>query len=95
MAEPHSTTWTERRDLGTITLSPVINHMKRLEFDQSPAGGCVMRSIESGSVSIETMVHVDYTSAAGIKSMCHQSRQNLNRLVPVNSLGAKRPSGVH
>lgn len=54
-----------------------------------------MRSIESGSVSIETMVHVDYTSAAGIKSMCHQSRQNLNCLVPVNSLGAKRPSGVH
>ena len=33
--------------------------MKSLGFEQSPADACVMRLIESGSVSIAKVVHVD------------------------------------
>ena len=37
----------------------LLTHMKSLGFEQRPADACVMRLIESGSVSIVTVVHVD------------------------------------
>ena len=57
-----------------------------LGFEQSPADACVMRLIAPGSVSIIT-VHVDGMFAVGVKSRCDQFYKNLNRLVPVNTLG--------
>ena len=47
-------------------------HMKILGFEQCPADACVMRSIESGSVSIVTVVHVDDIFAGGRKDRCDQ-----------------------
>ena len=58
---------------------------KSLGFEQSPINACVMRLIESGSVSIVTVVHVDDIFAVGVKSGCDQFCEDLRRLVPVNS----------
>ena len=44
-----------------------------------------MRLIESGSVSIVTVVHVVDIFAVGVKSGCDQFCEDLRRLVPVNS----------
>ena len=38
-------------------------------------------------VSLATVVHVDDIFAVGVKSRCDQFREDLNRHVPVNSLG--------
>ena len=46
--------------------------MKSLGFEQSPADACVMRLIESGSVSIVTVVHVNDILAVGLKARCDQ-----------------------
>ena len=48
----------------------LVTHMKRLGFEQSPAEACVMRLIESGPVSIVTIVHVDDIVAMGVTSSC-------------------------
>ena len=63
----------------------LLTHMKSLGFEQSPADACVMRLIESGSVSIVT-VHVDIF-AVGLKARCDQFCEDLNRLVPINKWG--------
>ena len=49
-----------------------------------------MRLIESGSVSIVTVVHVDDMFAVGLKSRCDKFCADLNRLVPINNLGELR-----
>ena len=64
--------------------------MKNLGFEQSPADACVMRLIESGSVSIVTVVHVDDIFAARLEARCDQFCEDLNRLVPINNLGELR-----
>ena len=62
--------------------------MKSLGFEQSPADACVMRLIESGSVSIVTVVHVDDIFAVGLKATrrCDQFCEDVNRLVPINNM---------
>ena len=62
--------------------------MKSLGFEQSPADACVVRLIESGSVSILAVVHVDDILAVGIKSRCDQSCEDLDHFV--NNLGGLR-----
>ena len=64
----------------------VVTHMKSLGFEQSPAHACGMRLIESSSVSIVTIIHVDDTFAAGVKSEFDQFCEDLNHRVPVNNL---------
>ena len=61
--------------------------MKSLGFEQSLADACVLRLIESGSVSIVTVVHVDDIFAVGLKARCDRFCEDLNRLVPINNLG--------
>ena len=68
----------------------LLSHMKSLGFEQSPADACVMRLIESGTVSIVTVVHVDDIFAVGRKARCDQFCEDLNRLVPINNLGELR-----
>ena len=68
----------------------LVTHIKSLGFAQCPADACVMRLIESGSVSIVTAVNVDDIFAVEVKSRCDQFCENLNRLVPVNTLGELR-----
>ena len=65
----------------------LITHMKSLGFGQSLADACVLRLIESGSVSIVTVVHVDDIFAVGLKARCDQFCEDLNRLVPINKWG--------
>ena len=60
----------------------LIAHMKSLGFEQSLADACVMRLVESGSVSIVAVVHVDDIFAVGRKARCDQFYEDLNRLVP-------------
>ena len=55
-----------------------------------PADACVTHLIESGTVSIVTVVHVDGIFAVGSKSRCDQFCEDLNRLVPVNNLSELR-----
>ena len=64
--------------------------MKGLGFEQSPADACVMRLIESGSVSIVTIVHVDDIFVVGLKARFDQFCEDLNHLVPINNLGRLR-----
>ena len=69
------------------------NHLvtdMNLGFEQSPADAFVMRSIESGFVSIVIVVHVDKIFAVGVDSSYDQSCKDLNRLVPINNLGEWR-----
>ena len=54
---------------------------------------CVMRLIESGSVSVVTAVHVDKIFAVEVKGGCDQLLYDLNRLVPVNNLSYLRWHG--
>ena len=68
----------------------LITHMKGLEFQLSLADACVLRLVESGSVSIVTVVHVDDIFAVGLKTRCEQFCEGLNRLVPINNLGELR-----
>jgi len=63
----------------------LITHMKSLGFEQSLADACVLRLIESGSVSIVTVVHVDDIFAVGLKARCDQFCEDLNRLVPLKT----------
>ena len=64
--------------------------MKSLGFEQSLADACVLRLVESGSVSIVTVVHVDDIFAVGLNARCDQFCEDLNRLVPINNLGELR-----
>ena len=66
----------------------LVTHMKSLGFEQCPADACVMRLIESGSVIIVTILHVDGIFAVGRKSRCDQFCDDLNRLVPINNTQA-------
>ena len=68
----------------------LITHMKSLGFEQSLADACVLRLIESGSVSIVPVVHVDDIFAVGLMARCDQFCEDLNRLVPINDLGELR-----
>ena len=43
----------------------LVSHMKSLGFEQSLADACVMRFVESGTVSIVTVPHVDDIFAVG------------------------------
>ena len=61
--------------------------MKCLGFEQCLADACVMRLIESGSVTILAVVHVDDIFSVGRKSRCDQVFDDLNHLVPINNLG--------
>ena len=68
----------------------LLSHMKSLGFEQSLADACVLRLVESGTVSIVTVVHVDDIFAVGRKARCDQFCEDLNRLVPINNLGELR-----
>ena len=49
-----------------------------------------MRLVESGTVSIVTVVHVDDIFAVGRKARCDQFCEDLNHLVPIDNLGELR-----
>ena len=68
----------------------LVTHVKSLGLEQSPTDACVMRLIESGSVSIVTVVRMDDIFAVGVKSKCDQFSRDLNRLVPVKNRGEFR-----
>ena len=68
----------------------LLSHMRSLGFEQSLADACVMRLVESGTLSIVTVVHVDDTFAVGRKVRYDQFCEDLNRLVPINNLGELR-----
>ena len=68
----------------------LLSHMKSLGFELSLADACVLRLVESGTVSIVTVVHVDDIFAVGRKTRCDQLFEDLNRLVPINNLGELR-----
>ena len=68
----------------------LVTHMTRFGIEQRPADACVMRLIESGSVSIVMVVHVDGMFVVRVKSWYDQLCEDLNRLVPVNKLGELR-----
>ena len=68
----------------------LLSHMKSLGFEQSLADACALRLVESGTVSIVTVVHVDNIFAVGRKARCDQFCKDLNRLVPINNLGDLR-----
>ena len=74
----------------------LVSHMKSLGVEQSPADACVMRLVESGSVSILAVVHVEDIFAVGRKSRCDHFCDDLNRSVPINKLGElKWYAGCH
>ena len=64
--------------------------LKTLGFQQRLAGACVFRLVEEGRVAIIAVVHVDDIFAVGLKSRCDVFRDELNRMVPVNTLGELR-----
>ena len=66
-----------------------MTHMKSLGCKQCLGESCVVRLIESGTVSIVT-VHVDDIFAVGSKSRCDQFCEDLPRLVPINNQGELR-----
>ena len=68
----------------------LITHIKSLRFEQSLADACVLRSVEPGSVSMVTVVHVDDIFAAGFKARCDHICEDLNRLVPIYNSGELR-----
>ena len=68
----------------------LLSHMKSLGFEQSLADACVLRLVDSGTVSIVTVVHVDDIFAVGRNARCDQFCEDLNRLVPINNLGELR-----
>ena len=68
----------------------LITHTKSLGFEQNLADACVLRLVESGSVSIVTVEHVDDIFGVALKTRCDQFCEDLNRLVPINNLGELR-----
>ena len=64
----------------------LMTYMKSLGFEQCLADACVMSLIESGTVSIVTVVRVDDIFAVGSKSRCDQFCEDLNRLVSIINL---------
>ena len=65
----------------------LLAQMKSLGFEQNPDDECVMRVIESGSVSMVTVcIHADDIVAAGLKARCDQFCEDLNRCVPVTAI---------
>ena len=48
----------------------LLSHMKSLGFEQSLADACVLRLVESGAVSIVTVVYVDDSFLVGRKARC-------------------------
>ena len=68
-----------------------ITYTKSLGFEQSLADACVLRLLESASVTIVTVVHVDGIFAVvGLMARGDQFCENINRLVPINNLGELR-----
>ena len=65
----------------------LLSHMKSVGFEQNLENACVLRLVESGTVSMVTVVHVDDIFAVGRKTRCDQFCEDLNRLVPINNLG--------
>ena len=70
--------------------SHLLSHMKSLGFEQSLEDACVVLLVESGTVSLVTVVHVDDIFAVGRRARCDQFCEDLNRLVPINNLGELR-----
>ena len=68
----------------------LITHMNSLGLEQSLADACVLRLVESGSVSIVTVMHVDDIFAVGLKARCDQFCEDPNRLLPINNLAELR-----
>ena len=65
----------------------LITHIKNLGLEQRLADACLLLLVESGSVSTETLVDVDYSFAIRLKTRCDRFCEGLDRLVPVNNLG--------
>ena len=71
-------------------------YLKTLGFQQCLADACVFRLVEEECVAIIAVVHVDDIFAIGLKSRCEVFRDELNRMVPVKSLGElRRYGGYH
>ena len=68
----------------------LLSHMKSIGFEQGIADACVMRLVESGTVSMVAVVHVDDIFAVGRKAWCDQICEDLNSRVPINNLGQLR-----
>ena len=68
----------------------LITCLKTLGVQQCLAGACVFRLVEEERVAIIAVVHVDDISAVGLKSRCGVVRDELNRMVPVKTLGELR-----
>ena len=64
--------------------------LKTLGFQQCLADVCVFRLVEEERVAIIAVVHVDDIFAVGLKSRCDVFRDELNRMVPVKTLGELR-----
>ena len=64
--------------------------LNTLGFQQCLADACVFRLVEEGRIAIIAVVHVDDIFAVGLKSRCDVFRDELNRMVPVKSLGELR-----
>ena len=64
--------------------------MKSLGLEQSLSNACVLRLVESRTVSIVTVFHVDGIFAVGWKASCDRFYEALNGLVPINKLGELR-----
>ena len=73
----------------------LVVHLKSLGFEQSLADACVVRLIEAGSVAIIAVVHVDDIFAVSRKGRCDRFCEDLNHLVPINSLGELRWCAGH
>lgn len=58
-----------------------------LGFEQCLADSCVFRLIEGGKVVMLLVVHVDDIFAVGEKDRCEKFGEDLNKFVPVKSLG--------
>ena len=70
-----------------------MTHMKSFGLEQCPPDTCVMRLVESGTVSIVTVVHADDIFAVGSKCTCDQFSEDPNRHVPITNLGELRRYG--
>ena len=63
---------------------------KTLGFQQCLADAGVFRLVEKGRAAIIAVVHVDDIFAVGMNSRCDVFRDELNRMVPVKTLGELR-----
>ena len=68
----------------------LVRAMRCLGFEQCAAGGCVMRLVENGTVSMVVVVHVDDIFSVGRKNRCGQFGRDLIQYVPITNLGELR-----